>query len=188
MPSTRSSILSTADARRPLVAAAALREFARGGYHGTTVADVAREAKISPAYVFKLYSGKEALFIAALEACFEGILVAIAEGADAAPDQSAGSTLEAMGDAYAHLISDRTLLMLQVHAQSVADIPEIGTALRSGLGRITSFAKTRSGGSDAEVQRFIAFGQLCHLIVTTQLDGRPEDWAQLLTRGIRHPD
>jgi hypothetical protein len=38
------------------------------------------------------------------------------------------------------------------------------------------------------VQRFIAFGQLCHLIVTTQLDGRPEDWAQLLTHGIRHPD
>lgn len=188
MSSTRSSVLSTADARRPLVAAAALTEFARGGYHGTTVADVAREAKISPAYVFKLYSGKEALFIAALEACFEAILVALAEGADAAPDQSAGSTLEAMGDAYAHLISDRTLLMLQVHAQSVADIPEIGAALRSGLGRVTSFAKTRSGGSDAEVQRFIAFGQLCHLIVTTQLDGRPEDWAQLLTHGIRHPD
>ena len=34
----------------------------------------------------------------------------------------------------------------------------------------------------------LAFGQLCHLIVTTQLDGRPEQWAKLLTRGIRHPD
>lgn len=188
MSTTRSSILSTADARRPLVASAALAEFARGGYHGTTVADVAREAKISPAYVFKLYSGKEALFIAGLEACFEAILLALEEGADAAAEQTPEAILDAMGDAYAQLISDRKLLMLQVHAQSVAEIPEVGAALRAGLGRVTTYAQSRSGGSDDDVQRFIAFGQLCHLIVTTQLDGRTEKWAELLTRGIRHPD
>lgn len=188
MPATRSSVLSTADARRPLVAAAALRAFARRGFHGTTVADVAGEAKISPAYVFKLYSGKEALFVAALDACFDAILVALEEGADAARDQKPASVLEAMGDAYAHLISDRTLLMLQVHAQSVADIEVIGEALRAGLGRITTYVQSRSGGSDEDVQRFIAYGQLCHLIVTTQLDGRPEDWVSLLTAGITHPE
>lgn len=188
MSPTRSSILSTADARRPVVAAAAVTEFARRGYHATTVADVARAAKISPAYVFKLYAGKEALFIAALEACFDAILKALEAGADAADDQSPDSVLDAMGDAYAHLISDRALLMLQVHAQSVADIPEVGRALRSGLARVTTFAKSRSGGTDTAVQRFIAYGQLCHLIVTTQLDGRAEDWAVLLTDGITHPD
>lgn len=188
MSPSRSSILSTADARRPLVAAAALAEFARGGFHGTTVADVAREAKISPAYVFKLYSGKEALFIAALEACFDAILAALEEGADAASDQSADSILEAMGDAYAHLIADRTLLMLQVHAQSVAEIPEVGAALRAGLARVTTYAQSRSGGTDEDVQRFVAYGQLCHLIVTLQLDGRPEYWANLLTKGMSHPD
>lgn len=47
---TRSPVLSTAEVRRPVVAASAVREFARGGYHGTTVADVARESRISPAY------------------------------------------------------------------------------------------------------------------------------------------
>nr|WP_240638868.1 helix-turn-helix domain-containing protein [Microbacterium sp. ABRD28] len=51
-------MLSPADSRRPLLAAAALREFGRGGYHRTTVADTAREAKVSPVYVFKLYRGK----------------------------------------------------------------------------------------------------------------------------------
>ncbi len=105
------------------MAAAALAAFARSGYHGTTVADVAREAKISPAYVFKLYSGKEALFVVALEACFDAIVSALEEGADAAADTSPEGVLDAMGDAYAHLISDRKLLMLQVHAQSVAEIP-----------------------------------------------------------------
>lgn len=187
MSAARSSILSTADARRPLVVAAALAEFARGGYYATTVADVAREAKISPAYVFKLYSGKEALFIAALEACFDAILVALEEGADAASDQSPEKVLDAMGDAYAQLIGDRTLLMLQVHAQSVSGVPEVGAALRAGLARVTMFAKSRSGGADDDVQRFIAYGQLCHLIVTTQLEGRPEEWASLLTSGMSHP-
>ena len=93
-----------------------------------------------------------------------------------------------MGDAYAHLIADRKLLMLQVHAQSVAEIPAIGEALRTGLGRVTTFAQSRSHAPDDAVQRFIAYGQLCHLIVTTQLDGRPEEWVAALTKGITHPD
>jgi len=183
---TRSSILSTAEARKPLVAAGAVRAFARAGFHGTTVADVAREAKISPAYVFKLFPSKESLFVAGLDECFNQVVAALEAGADAATDQSAEAILYSMGGAYADLISDRTLLMLQVHAQSVAELPEIGHALRSGLARVTEFAKTRSGGSDLEVQRFIAFGQLCHLIVTAHIDEVPEPWAALLTEGIRH--
>jgi len=185
--SERSSILSTADARRPIVAAAAVREFARGGFHGTTIADVAREAKISPAYVFKLFPSKERLFVAALEDCFDQVLAALAAGADAADTPDADSVLYAMGSAYAELIRDRTLLMLQVHAQSVAEIPEIGEAFRAGLARVTMFAKSRSGGTDDAVQHFIAYGQLCHLIVTAHIDEIPESWAIMLAHGIRHP-
>lgn len=185
---TRSSILSTADTRRPLVAAAAVSAFARGGYHGTTIADVAREARISPAYVFKLFTSKERLFVAALEDCFDRIVSAIGAGADGSESPSPDAVLHAMGGAYAELIRDRTLLLLQVHAQSVADIPEIGDALRAGVARVTSFAKSRSGGSDEAVQRFIAYGQLCHLIVTARIDTVPERWAQILSDGIRHPE
>jgi AcrR family transcriptional regulator len=180
-------VLSTADSRRPLVAASAIREFARGGYHGTTIADVAREARISPAYVFKLFPSKERLFVAALEGCFERILEAVASGADGADDQSPDGVLYAMGGAYAELIGDRTLLMLQVHAQSVAEIPEVGEALRSGLAGLTRFVKTRSGADDDAVQRFIAYGQLCHLIVTVGLEAVPDEWARILSHGIRHP-
>lgn len=183
----RSSILSTAEVRKPVVAASAVREFARGGFHGTTIADVAREAKISPAYVFKLFPSKERLFVVALEECFSQILAALEAGADDAQDQDPDSVLFAMGGAYADLIADRTLLLLQVHAQSVADIQEVGDALRAGLAQITTLAKRRSGADDQAVQRFIAYGQLCHLIVTTRIDEIPESWAILLAHGIRHP-
>jgi len=180
-------VLSTAESRRPAVAAAALRRFAERGYHGTTIADVANEARISPAYVSKLYPRKEMLFVAALEECFARVREALAQGADAAESDDAEAVLDAMGEAYADLIADRSLLMLQVHAQSVADVSEIGDGLRAGLRLVTEFATERSGANDDGVQRFIAYGQLCHLIVTANLDDISGSWATALTHGIRHP-
>ena len=181
------SSLSTAELRIPVVTASAVREFARGGYHGTTVADVARAARISPAYVFKLFPSKERLFVAALEDCFQQIVESLTIGADESGATDPDAVLDAMGGAYAELISNRSLLMLQVHAQSVADIPEIGQALRTGLASVVRLAKSRSGASDLAVQRFIAYGQLCHLIVTTGIDDVPDEWASIVSAGIRHP-
>lgn len=179
--------LSTAESRRPEIVRAGLREFSRGGYRGTTVADVAREAGISSAYVFKLFSGKEQLFVAALKDCFAQIAETI-EQAAAATAGGADAKLDAMGAAYAGLIADRSLLLIQVHAQSAADVPAIGDALRSGLARVTRLAKETTGADDPAVQRFIAYGQLCHLIVTTDLADVPEDWARSLVLGMDHPD
>ncbi|MGN2637685.1 hypothetical protein ACTD5D_16115 [Nocardia takedensis] len=93
-----------------------------------------------------------------------------------------------MGGAYAELLADNRLLMLQVHAQSATDIPEIAQAMRRGLARVTDFAATRSGGEAEQVQRFIAYGQLCHLITTLDIEDTGEPWARMLTAGIRHPD
>lgn len=169
------------------MAASAVREFASGGYHGTTIATVASAARISPAYVFKLFPSKEKLFVAALEDCFAQVLDALAAGADAAESQDPDAVLDAMGGAYAELIADRDLLTLQVHAQSAADIPEVGAALRAGLAGVTRYVKTRSGATDDGVQRFVAYGQLCHLIVTAGLESVPEEWASILSHGIRHP-
>lgn len=182
------STLSTAEQRKPVVVAAALQEFSRGGYHGTTIADVGREAQISSAYVFKLFPGKEQLFVAALDSCFDRVEAALEAGAGRATSDSPEAILDAMGEAYAALISDRTLLLIQVHAQSVAGIPRIREALQRGLARVTHLATSRSGAADEAVQHFIAYGQLCHLIVTARIADVHEDWAALLSRGIRHPE
>lgn len=180
-------ILSTAELRRPVVVASALSEFARGGLHGTTIADVARAAGISPAYVFKLFPRKEQLFVAALEDCFRRILATFAEGADRAADNTPESILNSMGQAYAELIGDRSLIMLQVHAQSVVDVPEIGRAYRAGIAETTRFIKARSGADDIAVQHAVAFGQLCHVVVTAGLVDLTDDWALILSNGLRHP-
>jgi len=179
--------LSTADDRREAVLDSAITVFAASGYLGTPIAAIAADADISTAYVFKLFPGKETLFVAALERCFERIEAALEEGARTVKDGTPAELLDAMGEAYADLIADRSLLMLQVHAQSASDVPAIQAALRQGLARITRFATERSGADGDAVQHFIAWGQLCHLIVTAGLDEIPETWARVLTKGIRHP-
>ncbi|GAA1490476.1 TetR/AcrR family transcriptional regulator [Brachybacterium sacelli] len=183
-----SGTLSTAESRRPVITSAALRAFSRGGYGGTTVADIARDAGISSAYVFKLFPGKERLFVAAVDACFEQIEATLDQAAAESRRSTPSEILDAMGDAYAELITDRTLLLIQVHAQSVASVPAIGDALRGGLARITRVAKERSGADDAAVQRFIAYGQLCHLIATADIAEVDAEWARTLSNGIRHLD
>jgi len=187
MPRQRAP-LSTSEARRDAVVDAAIAEFAHTGYHGTPISNVAALAGISQAYVFKLFPGKITLFVAALDRCFELVENALSAGAARVDGAEPEKILHAMGGAYAELIADNRLLMLQVHAQSAADIPEIAEALRRGFARVTRFAKKRSGAENAQVQRFIAYGQLCHLITTLDIDGDDGDWAAILNLGIRHPN
>lgn len=177
---------STAQAQRALTVASATRVFARAGYHATPVTAVAADAGISPAYVFRLFDGKLGLFVAAVDHCFTQVVDALRTGAEQATDDSPESVLDAMGLAYAHLISDRDLLMLQVHAQSATDVPEIRDAVRRGLAAVVDAVTERSGASPEDVQRFVAWGQLCHLVVTAGLDEVPNSWAKTLAHGIRH--
>ena len=185
--SVTSSLLSTAEARRETVLDSAVLVFAQSGYLGTPITAVAEHAQISPAYVFKLFPSKEILFVATLERCFHRIRATLQRGADASPDHTPDGLLRAMGGAYADLISDRSLLMLQVHAQSASDQPEIAAALRRGLQEVVTSVQTRSGASDEAVQRFVAYGQLCHLTVTAGLLDDTAPWARMLTAGLRHP-
>lgn len=189
MPASTTT-LSTADARRETVIRSAVTVFAGAGYLGTPTSAVAEHAGISTAYVFKLFPRKQDLFVAAFADCCDRIVAALDAGAAQAagqtPDLSPDALLDAMGGAYAALIADRSLMMLQVHAQSAAAEPEIAAALRAGLAQIVEFVETRSGASDEAVQRFMAYGQLCHLITVAGLDGDPADWARLLAHGFRH--
>ncbi|GAB7192659.1 TetR/AcrR family transcriptional regulator [Kineococcus sp. NUM-3379] len=181
-PSSR----STAEAQRARVVASAVRVFARTGYHATPVTDVATDAGISPAYVFRLFPGKLALFVAAVDHCYAIIAGAVTEGARRAPGGFPEQRLAAMADAYAELIADGDLLMFQVHAQSASDVPEVREAVRRGLAGLVTAAREASGADEGAVQRFVAYGQLCHLIVTAGLDGLDTSWARTLTAGMRH--
>lgn len=55
------------DRTRDLLLDIAVRRFALDGYRRTSVSDIAREARLSPAAVYAYFAGKEALFQAAVD-------------------------------------------------------------------------------------------------------------------------
>lgn len=171
---------STADVRRATVVACAVRVFARRGFHSTPVTAVADAAGISQAYVFRLFPSKVELFVAALEQCYALVRDHLTAGASGVAGGTPQEVLDAMGDAYAGLVSERDLLMLQVHAQSASDVPEIRSAIRRGYGSVVEHARALSAADDDGLRRFLALGQLCHVVVAAQLHGVDEDWARLL--------
>ncbi len=179
---------STAPIRRQQVLHAATAEFARTGYYATTIVDVAEATGISQGYVMRLFGSKLGLFVSVVDQCNERVAAALAGAADQASGGGSEAVLEAMFDAYAGLIADRSLIMIQVHAQSVADVPEIRDAVRRGLAKLVDSVRERSGASDAQVQRIVAFGMLCQLIVAVDLDDVRLPWAETLTGRIPHID
>ena len=188
-PSSTARTRSTADAQRAHILAAALAGFARAGYRATPVSEIAARSGVSPAYVFSLFSGKLGLFVATVDHCYELVSDALVAGGETAGSSTPQVVLDAMSDAYVQLISDRDLIMLQVHAQSACDVPEIRAAVQRGVAAVVRVVARVSGADPAAVQRFMAYGQLCHLIVQAELTEIREVWAETLTAGIRHsPD
>ncbi|WP_394771123.1 TetR/AcrR family transcriptional regulator [Lacisediminihabitans sp.] len=179
---------STAEAQRSKIVSHAVRVFAHAGYHATPVAQVAAASGVSPAYVFRLFPGKLALFVAAVEHCYERVRVGLVASAEATDASTPEQILAAMSDAYVDLIRDRDLIMLQVHAQSACDVPEIRAAVQRGLAELVTAVTDASGADASAVQRFVAYGQLCHLIVQADLNSIDETWAHTLSDGIQHPD
>ncbi|MCX4905516.1 hypothetical protein [Streptomyces sp. NBC_00878] len=59
---------------------------------------------------------------------------------------------------------------------------------------VLSAADERAGAPDGAVQQFMAYGQLCHLIVAvgltdlTDVGGSKPRWAKVLTEGTAHPE
>ncbi|PSL08075.1 TetR family transcriptional regulator [Haloactinopolyspora alba] len=165
----------------------AVSAFGRRGYFGTTTTDVAELAGISQAYVYRLFPDKEALFVAVVQHCFALVRDTLGVAADAARDRSPEAVLDAMGDAYARLIADRDLLLLQMHAQcAAASQPVILEAVRDGYAGLVEHARAVSGAAEGAVQDFFAKGTLCHLVVAIDAVGVDAPWARTLTDGLRH--
>lgn len=186
--------LSTAERRRSEVLSAAIRTFARTGYRGTAVEAVATEAGISESYVFRLFGDKRELFVAAVRRCFERIQEALREGADTVESSRPRAVLDGMAAAYAQLIAERDLLMIQLHALAACDDPVIRAEMLNCQRDLVTFVQSRSGARTTAVQGFFARGQLCHLVTALGIAGSvpeadvspDEPWIQTLTAGIRH--
>ncbi|GAA2809725.1 TetR/AcrR family transcriptional regulator [Kitasatospora sp. CM 4170] len=187
MKNERPRQLSTAEERRETVLRTAIGAFASRGYFGTTTTEVGKAAGISQAYVYRLFPNKESLFVAVVEHCFTRVRASLEEGAAQAASSAPEAVLHAMGDAYAKLISDNDLMLVQLHAQAAAvSEPAIRDAVRAGYARTVEYVRGASGGDERQIQEFFATGMLCHLLVSMGAEEVDAPWTRTLSAGITH--
>ena len=158
----------SAEERREAILAAAMEQFAAGGYHGTSTERIAQEVGISQPYLFRLFRTKRELFLACVERACGKVLDSFGRAAASAPE---GERLHAMGEAYVNeLIPDRhaVLMLMQGYAAAGSD-PEIQTHVRRSYGDVVSQVSELSGAGPDEVWSFFATGMLLNVVAALNL-------------------
>ena len=118
----------TAEERRSSVLAAAITEFARSGYTGTSTEAIAARAGISQPYLFRLFGTKKDLFVATYDLVAYRIIDELTRAGEGLEGEEA---MEAMGAAYLELMQDPEMLQVQLHGFAAAPAdPDIARSCR----------------------------------------------------------
>ena len=136
----------SAEERREEIVALAIRQFALGGYKGTSTETIAAEAGISQPYLFRLFGTKRDLFLACVDVNHERIETTFAQAAEGAPP---GEALGRMGDAYVDRLRDTSALLFQMQSYAACSDPVIQERVRDRFGVLVAQV-TRLSGAEPE--------------------------------------
>ena len=169
-------IRQSAEVRRAAVLDAAIVEFARSGYAGTSTDAIATRAGISQPYLFRLFGTKKDLFIATF-----GVVTARIEEAftTAAAGLEGEDAMAAMGLAYLELLQDPDLLQVQLHGfVAAAADPDIAAACQDIFRRLWRLVDAHARAKPAVIREFFAQGMLCNVLAAIDLRSVDEEWAR----------
>jgi len=158
---------ATAANRKIDIISAAIEVFAKVGYYRATTAQVAEMANISQPYIFRFFSTKEALLLAALEVSWTRVIDSFRKVVESASPELLETGLV---QAYADVLSSyHNEMLLQMQALTIQDEP-IREAMRNGFGEVRSIvleAFREAGITDPEERTtiFLARGMLCNISV-----------------------
>jgi AcrR family transcriptional regulator len=150
----------TAPERREALVEAAVEHFAQTGLHGTAVSAITDEVGITQPYAFSLFGTKKGLFLAAVERGCERIAETFRAAAADAGDEG---PLAAMGAAYGDLMSDRSLLLMQLQGYAAREV------VRRGYAHLYELVRELSGADPLELQGFFATGMLINVAAAMDL-------------------
>jgi AcrR family transcriptional regulator len=180
--------LQTAEDRREAVLQAAMPVIAARGIHASPTAEIAKNAGISHAYLFRLFPTKTDLAVAVVERANQRIYDAFAAAA-ASVDGSGEEKLHAMGIAYSELLEDRELLLVQLHSHAAAAEDEtIRATARKGFARLVEIVERESGLDTTTVGRFFATGMLMNVMAALDAGSLDEHWADVLANYCKSED
>jgi AcrR family transcriptional regulator len=158
----------SAEERRESVIRAAMSEFARGGYYGTSTEVIAKRVGVSQPYLFRLFPSKKAIFLGAAQRCMEDTRRVFEEASEGLRGEEA---LRSMAEAYTRLISEepeRLQMQLQVYvavaAAEAAGDHEFGEMVRRSWLDLWDAVHVPLGGDIHETTTFMAFGMLINAL------------------------
>jgi AcrR family transcriptional regulator len=163
----RSRARTSSDERREQVIAAAVKEFAAHGYHAASTGSIAKRAGISQPYIYALFPNKTELFLAVDRYVVDRIRRAFLEAARG--KHTPEERLEAMGQAYMELLSDRDEIRFQMQAHAAAGNPELAEPIRRDFTGLWEDVKRMSGASEDQVREFMSKGMLLNVIASLEL-------------------
>jgi AcrR family transcriptional regulator len=159
--------------RRQAVVETACRVFAKGSYHGSTTAQIARETGVTEPVLYRHFASKRELYLVCLDAVWERVRT-LWEKAIAAEEDPA-NWIKAIGKAYLEARAAAKVVLVDLWIQALteaADDPAIRRALREQVREVHDFvagvirqAQAQGGivaerDADAEAWIFISLGLL----------------------------
>jgi AcrR family transcriptional regulator len=159
--------------RRAAVVETACRIFAKGSYHGSTTAQIARETGVTEPVLYRHFASKRELYLACLNTVWERVRVLWEKAL--AREQDPANWIKAIGKAYLEARASARIVLVDLWIQALteaADDPEIRRALRQQVREVHEFvadvirrAQAEGGilperDPDAEAWIFISLGLL----------------------------
>ncbi|GED68212.1 TetR family transcriptional regulator [Brevibacillus reuszeri] len=151
--------------RKTEIISAAIEVFAEIGYYRATTAQVATRANISQPYIFRFFSTKEALLLAALEVSWARVIESFRKVVESAsPEQLETDLIRAYSDI---LNSYQNEMLLQMQAQTIQE-DAIREAMRHGFGEVRgmvldAFRAAEISNPEERTLLFLARGMLCNI-------------------------
>jgi AcrR family transcriptional regulator len=171
----------SAGERREAVVDAAMIEFGLGGYVGTSTESIARRVGVSQPYLFRLFPSKKAIFLAAVERCFDRIQTLFETAADGLTGDEA---MSAMGTAYNGLLDDRKILQMQLQMWATAcNDEEVRDATRRRMGRLLATVERLGGLDEQRLTQFMGYGMLLNVMGAMDID-RVKDQLGAILAGL----
>jgi len=159
--------------RRAAVVETACRIFAKGSYHGSTTAQIARETGVTEPVLYRHFASKRELYLACLDTVWERVRLLWEKAIDRERDPA--NWIKAIGKAYLEARASARIVLVDLWIQALteaADDPEIRRALRGQVREVHEFvagvirrAQAEAGilperDADAEAWIFISLGLL----------------------------
>lgn len=152
------------------VVRAAIRAFARKGFGGSTLADIAVEAGVSQPRISQIFGNKENAFIEAHRAAANEVIQLLE--ANASPPYELGRP----GAGYAEMLQERPeVLRMIFQALTSAYVPSIGAEARRVIESITRIVVEQAGGTELDAVEFLERGFFIHAMQAADVFSHVED-------------